>query len=155
MKALTLKIVFPLTVISFAVFTKWWYALPVDARDTLFWGFPFAYVGEGWHTSMSLQFFLLELFIDLFIYFLCWCTIVFCLNILAPKIKPHKVLTQLLWLLAIVTIAGYAIIIRSSDSVFHLRRPYDMEIMDSGCKFIWQSTKRPEYYQYHPDPNKL
>lgn len=34
MKSLIFKIVIPLTIVSFATFTKWWYASPVDAPDT-------------------------------------------------------------------------------------------------------------------------
>lgn len=61
MKQLTLKLIIPLTVISFAIFTKWWYALPADAPDTMFHGFPFPFVCEGWHSSMTLQFLLQNL----------------------------------------------------------------------------------------------
>ncbi len=65
-------ILIPVTIISFAVFTKWWFTVPVDAPDTMYWGFPFAFVGEGWHTSMSLQIFVMELIADLIFYFLFW-----------------------------------------------------------------------------------
>jgi hypothetical protein len=66
-RQLTLKLIIPITIISFAFFTKWWYALPVDAPDTMYWGFPFAYIGDGWGSSMTLQIFLIEFISDLLI----------------------------------------------------------------------------------------
>lgn len=70
MKKLILIISLPLTVITFAAFTKWWYVLPFDAKQTFYWGFPFAYVGESWQNSGALQFFILEALIDFMLYFL-------------------------------------------------------------------------------------
>ena len=46
----------------------WWFALPIDGPDKFYWGFPFAFLGEGFHTSMSYQFFILELIADFIIY---------------------------------------------------------------------------------------
>jgi hypothetical protein len=65
-KNLTWKLMLPLTLMSFATFTKWWYVLPVAARDTMMTGFPLPFVCEGWHTSMSLQIFMAEFLINLF-----------------------------------------------------------------------------------------
>ncbi len=153
MKQLIWRVVCPLTVITFFIFTKWWYALPVDARDTLFWGFPFPYAGEGWHTSMSLQFFLLEFFTDVLVYFLFWLITVFCLNKFVIQLKPPKTLTRLLWLLTVFMMMINAIILYSANCIFHIKRPYEIEIMDTGYKFIWQTTQRPDYYKYHPQRN--
>ncbi len=80
MKALTFKIVVPLTVISFTLFTKWWSALPIDAPETTFIGFPFAYTGRGWHTSLSHQVFVVELIADITIYFSFWLLLIFCFD---------------------------------------------------------------------------
>ena len=77
MKQLTLKLIIPLSVISFATLTKWWYALPVDAPGTYLTGFPFPFVCNGWHTSMSLQIFAIEFFVDFLTYFLIWFLVFF------------------------------------------------------------------------------
>lgn len=151
MKQLTWKIILPLTQISFVTFTKWWYALPVDAPDTLLWGFPFIFVGEAWHTSMSLQFFLLELFADVAIYFLFWFIVVFCVNQFLRKIKPHKILVLVLWILSAFVISVETIIVRNSDSIFYLKNPFEMELMDTGYVFIWQQMERPDYAKYHQE----
>jgi len=50
-----IKIAILLAIVSFPVFTIWWYAIPVDGVDTIYWGFPFPYIGEGWHTSGAMQ----------------------------------------------------------------------------------------------------
>jgi hypothetical protein len=81
--------VLPLTVISFGTITKWWYALPVDAPDTMFTGFPFAYACPGWHTSMSLQIFVTEFIIDFLTYFLLWFVLIFCIDHFVTKVKTY------------------------------------------------------------------
>jgi hypothetical protein len=154
MKQLTFKLILPLTVISFATITKWWYALPVDAPDTLYSGFPFPFVGDGWHTSMSLQIFVLELFANFFIYFLFWFLVVFCVNKYLTRIRTYKIVTIALWTISGLIILGASYIASFPEHIFHFKRPYDMEIMDTGYKFIWQHTERPDYYKYHPEDKK-
>lgn len=41
MKQLIIKVIIPLTIISFTTFTKWWYVLPIDGTDQLFYVFRF------------------------------------------------------------------------------------------------------------------
>ena len=90
-KQLTWRLTLPLTIISFGLFTKWWYVLPVDAPDTMMAGFPFAFVGDGWFTSMSVQIFLIELCADFIIYFLFWLVIVF----FAKRILTHFTISKI------------------------------------------------------------
>jgi hypothetical protein len=150
MKQLTFKLILPLTIISFATITQWWYALPVDAPDTFYSGFPFPYVGEGWHTSMSLQIFVLELCVDFFIYFLIWFVLLFLINKYLTKIKTYKIATIGLWTISGIMIFGASYIASFSENVFRFKRTYDMEIIESGFKFVWQDTERPDYYKYGP-----
>ena len=149
MKQLTIKLVFPLTVISFATITKWWYTLPVDAPDTLYSGFPFPFVGDGWHTSMSLQFFILEFLGDFAFYFFFWFIVVFCSNRFLTKIQTHKILTIGLWTISGLIIFCATYIASFSENEFLLKRDYEMEIMETGYKFGWQRTERPDYNKYH------
>lgn len=151
MKQLTWKLILPLTIISFGTITKWWYTLPVDAPDTLYSGFPFPFVGDGWHTSMSLQIFVIELIADILIYFLIWFAIVFCINKYLTKIKTYKIVTIGLWTISGIIIIGASYIASFPENIFHFKRPYDMEIMETGYKFLWQHTERPDYYKYHPE----
>ena len=154
MKKLTFKLVLPLSIISFAVITKWWYALPIDAPDTLLAGFPFPFVCEGWHTSMSLQIFVIELLIDFLTYFSFWLLLVFCVNRFLTMINALKIVTIVLWILAGLIISGATLIASDSNNIFYVKRPFDIDIMDTGYKFVWQKTERPDYYKYHPKQKK-
>ncbi len=154
MKQLTIKLIIPLTIISFAIITKWWYALPVDAPDTMFSGFPFPFVCQGWHTSLSLQIFMTELIIDLLTYFTFWFILVFCSNRFLTKINSHKIVTIVLWTLTGIVISFSGLSLINPDNLFFLKRPFAIEIMDTGYTFIWQDTIHPDYYKYHPKDKK-
>jgi len=142
MKPLTFKLIFPLTIISFATITKWWYTVPIDAPDTIYLGFPFPFVGEAWHTSMALQFFVLEFVVDLIVYFLICSIVIFCINRFLIKIKMHKIQTISLWIISGLIISWAVFIVSRPNNVFHHKRTYEMKIFDSGIKFIWQYIGR-------------
>lgn len=145
MKQITIKLILPFTFISFAMFYKWWFALPVDARGTYYYGFPFPFVGEGWHTSLSLQIFILEFFANFFTYFLILFSIVFLYHHYFTKLKLNKIISTVLWIIAALVICGAGLIASDSNNIFYLKRPYDMQILNSGYKFIWQPTVQPDY----------
>jgi hypothetical protein len=150
MKQLTLKIILPITIISFASITKWWYALVIDAPHTMFTGFPLPFVCKGWHTSMSLQIFLLEFALDFLTYFLFWFLAVYLWNGFLSTINPHKILTASLWVIAGIVLVGANFLASNSNNLFYLNRPFDMNILATGYKFVWQDTPEPAYEQYHP-----
>lgn len=130
--------------------TKWWYALPVDGPDKLYWGFPFAFVGEGFHTSGSLQFFALEWAADFLIYFIFWLAIFFFMRILKPPLVIKKAAVRFLWSIAIFILMGQCLLIWISNPVFHFKRPYEWQVMETGYNFIWQQTPRPDIRKYYP-----
>lgn len=151
MKQLTIKIVIPLTIISFLTFTKWWFTLPVDSPDTMFSGFPLPFVCDGWHTSMSLYFFITELIIDLMVYFTFWFGVIFCIDHFLTKIRPHKILVIILYFLALPHLAVATLIICLPENNFYFKRDFDMEIMETGYKFYLQSTEQPDYEKYRQE----
>ena len=154
MKQLTWKLVLPLTIIFFATITKWWYVSPVDAPETLYSGFPFPFMGDGWHTSMSLQFFVFEFFVDFTIYFiLCFITL-FYINRFLIAVKIHKMLMMGLWTISVFIISLIIFIASFPDNIFYFKRPYNMEIIETGYKFYWQHLERPNYYKYHPQSKR-
>jgi hypothetical protein len=154
MRQLTFKLIIPLTIISFATITKWWYALPVDAPDTLLTGFPFPFVCDGFHTSMSLLIFVTELIVDILIYFIIWFIAIYCINRFLTKIKTHKIVTIALWTITVFIISGAAYIANYRENIFYVKRPFDIDVMETGYKFVWQQTIRPDYYKYHPEDKK-
>jgi hypothetical protein len=150
MRQLTLKVIIPATIISFAVFTKWWYALPADAPDTMYWGFPFVYIGEGWGSSMTLQIFLFEFIADLLVYFLFWFSIIWLIDYLIVKINPYKALTIFLWSLSTIIIAFNTLIWSNKDNTFYTKREYKFDVLTTGYQFEWDNVQRPDYYKYRP-----
>jgi hypothetical protein len=144
MKQVTWRFAVPLSIISFVVVTKWWYALPLDARQTFYWGFPYAFVAEGWQTSGALQFFMLEGLADLSIYFAFWFlfTYIFLRKTVIKRI--HRLTSGLLWSIAFFVIIIAGIIIFNSYPSIKMKRDYDWKIINSGYKFIWQNTPPKE-----------
>lgn len=152
MKQLTWRLILPLTIISFGTLTKWWYVLPVDAPDTLMTGFPFAFVADGWFTSMSIQLFVIELCADFLIYFLFWFAIVLLIKRIWTQLAFSKILTRVFWTLAIMTISFWTFILTISEKHIKLKRDWDMQVLVTGHKFMWTNTDRPDFSKY--DPNK-
>ncbi len=142
MKQLTFKLILPLSIISFATLTKWWHALPVDAQGTFLTGFPFPFVCDGWHTSMSLQIFVTEFFVDFFTYFLICFLFVLSIHRFWRKINPTKWVTIVLWVIAGPIIIGASFIAANPDNLVYLKRPFDMEVKKTGYTFVWK--KRPQ-----------
>jgi hypothetical protein len=151
-KQLTWRLILPLTIISFGTLTKWWYVLPVDAPDTMMAGFPFAFVGDGWFTSMSIQLFVIELCADFIIYFLFWFVIVLLIKRVWTQLTISKILTRIFWTLAILTISFWTFILTISEKHITLKRDWDMQVLVTGYKFTWTNTSRPDFSKY--DPNK-
>lgn len=151
MKKLIWQLILPLTIISFAIFTKWWYALVVDGPDEILLGFPLPYVCSGWHTSLSLQIFILEFLVDFLTYFLFWFAMVLAFHRFIKKIYVHKWVT-IIWL----TVSGcilaiYVLLASNPDNIYTLKRDFEMEVMETGYKFLWQKEVRPDFYKYHPE----
>lgn len=144
------KLALPTTIVSMFLVTKWWYALPVDGPDKLHWGFPFAFMGEGFHTSMSFQFFILEFLADFSIYFMSWILVFYIFFRFYPKIKVPKILTKIIISIAIILSMAFAIIVSMSNPLYHSRRGYDWKILDTGYVFLWQETPRPDVYSFSP-----
>lgn len=144
MKQLILYRIIPLTIISFASLTKWWYTLPVDAPNTFYSGFPLAYVGDSWGSSMTLQFFAFEFIVDLLFYFCCWLVLVYCFNRFVIKLKVFKTITILLYSVAFLMMGGTAIIVFHGDNYLKLYRDYDMHVLKTGFKFTGEYIERPK-----------
>ena len=154
MRRLIFRLVLPLTIISFLIFTKWWYAVVVDGTDEILYGFPLVYTCRGFHTSLSMQFFLLELCIDVLTYFLICFLLVFLINRYVKKIYISKILSVVLLVISGLMLSFSIFIMSLPENIFHTKRPFEIETMTTGYKFIWTKQVRPDYYQYHPPKNK-
>jgi hypothetical protein len=114
--------------------------LPTDARQTYYWGFPFAFVGEGWQTSGAIQFFLLEGLADLLSYFVFWFVLIYIFWSISFIKRIPKLVSRMLWSITSFLLIGAVIIIYFSYPTFKLTKDYDWELINYGYKFIWQKT---------------
>ncbi len=138
----------PLTIISFTIVTKWWYVIPVDAPGTIMAGFPLIWVSDGWHTSMSLQIFLMEFTINFLIYFVFWYLLIASLNKYWRKIKAKKIITIPLFVISMLIIVLTIFIGSMPNHVYKTKRDFDIQVLDTGYKFFWQQRKRPNFSDY-------
>ena len=141
-RKLILTIVLPLTIILFGTVTKWRYVFVEDGPDDFLYGFPFTFRCSGWHTSMSLQIFVLELIIDFLVYFLlCW-SIIFLIDRFIKPLIPNNNLKVGLYGLATITLLVYGIVFSNPDNIFEWKRDFKYEEIRNGYKFVWQQDRR-------------
>lgn len=155
MKQLIIKLAAALSLISMFLLTKWWYAVPVDGPDKLYWGFPFAFMGEGFHTSMSYQLFLIEFIANFAVYFTFWIILYLSVNKWLPNIKLHSLIFKIIWSLALLLCIGFGGLISISNPVFHSKRPYNWKVIETGAVFIWQNTPRPDRAALETNSKKI
>jgi len=145
MKKLIFRLTLPLTLISFGIITKWSYGIAIDAKDVFFYGFPMIYKCEGFHTSMSTQYFLTEMAINLLTYFVFWLIITLVLNRIW-KINIPKRISKIFWIGFTVLFLGFAYLSNDLDDRYLIKRDFDVKIFGSGFTvFENHSTDRKKY----------
>ncbi|MDB5280264.1 MAG: hypothetical protein JWR61_5219 [Ferruginibacter sp.] len=133
LKQLIWRLILPLTIVLFGTIT----VLPVDAPDTMMVGFPLAYISDGWHTSMSLQIFIVEFLVDFVVYFFICFLSVFLVKHYLIKIKVSKLITALLWTFSTLIIAIAIWIASLPEQIIQTRRDWNMNVMETGYKLTW------------------
>lgn len=53
-----------------------------------------------------------------------------------------------LQLTAGVFACGLILIGMNSTNLYYLKRPFDIEVLDSGFKFFWEGNPRPDNFDY-------
>jgi len=139
MKQLTVKLVLPLTVIAFFVFTKWTCAQVDDAPNSLMQGFPLAYTCPGWGSSMTTQFFVSEFAIDFLIYFLSIFIILYLIDRFIMRIKPYKAVSITLFIIAGLVLCLQILFYNTLETTFYLHRWFSIKEIQSGYAFFWQN----------------
>mgnify|MGYP003564452864 CR=1 FL=1 len=147
MRKLIIRYAIPLTLISFSTFTKWWFVLPVDAPSSMMTGFPIPFLCNGWHTSMSYQIFILELFFDLLFYLTCWTILLFMINRF-KKIPINRYLTISLFVISGLSVAPPLFIASMPEHIFTIKRDFDIQVLDSGFRHRWMGYIRPDLEDY-------
>jgi hypothetical protein len=145
MKKLIFRLTLPLTLISFGIITKWSDGIAIDAKDVFFYGFPMIYKCEGFHTSLSTQYFLTEMTINLLTYFVFWLIVTLVLNRIW-KINIPKRIAKIFWIGFGVLFFGFVYLSNDLDDRYLIKREFDVKIFDSGITiFGIHSTDRAKY----------
>ncbi|WP_296317094.1 hypothetical protein [Winogradskyella sp. UBA3174] len=145
MKKIIFRLTLPLTLISFGIITKWSYGIAIDAKDVFFYGFPMIYKCEGFHTSLSTQYFLIEMTINLLTYFAFCLIITLTLNRIW-KINISKRISKIFWIVYAVLFLGFAYLSNDLDDRYSIKRDFEIKIFDSGITiFGIHSTDREKY----------
>ncbi len=99
---------------------------------------------------MSLQIFVVEFIVDLLVYFLFWFELIFLIDRYLFKLKVPNLLTIPLQALTGLIIISSMIVASMPEHIYKVKRDFDMEVMVTGYKFIWQHQERPDFAQYDP-----
>ncbi|MBU2927149.1 hypothetical protein [Winogradskyella psychrotolerans] len=142
MKKLIFQFTLPLTLISFGIITKWSYGIVIDDKEVFFYGFPMIYKCEGFHTSLSTQYFLTEMVINLCTYFLFWLVITLLLNRIW-KINIPKLFTKIFWISYTALFLGFIYMTNVLEDRYSYHRDFEIDIFHSGISiFETHSTDR-------------
>lgn len=129
------RLTLPLTLISFGVITEWSYGNIVDGTDEFFYGFPLIYKCDGFHTSLSTQFFLTEMVINLLTYFASWLIVTLIINRFW-NIDIPKLVSKMFWIGFGVLFLGFLYLSNDLDDRYKIKRDFDVKIFDSGISIF-------------------
>lgn len=146
MKKLIFRFTLPLTLISFVIITKWWFGIVIDGKDVFFYGLPLIYKCEGFHTSLSTQYFLTEMIINLLFYFVFWLIITLALNQFW-RINIPKLISRIFWIGFGIFFSGFVYLSFELDDQYLIKRDFDVKIFDSGFTFFENHSTNREKYQ--------
>ena len=140
------RLILPLTLISFGVITKWWFGIAIDAKDVFFEGFPLIYKCEGFHTSMSTQYFIFELMINLITYFLFWLVVIFLTTRIWKFNVPLKIV-KIFWIGYGVLFLGFVFLSIDLNDVYLKKRNFEVVIFDTGISVFGNTPSERDKYQ--------
>ncbi|WP_272149855.1 hypothetical protein [Tenacibaculum aiptasiae] len=125
--------------------TKWWFGIAIDAKNTFFYGFPLIYKCEGFHTSLSTQYFLIEIAINFLTYFAFWLILTLTINKFW-KINIPKLISKIFWIVFGVLFLGFVYLSNDLDDRYLIKRNFEVKIFDSGITFFEiHATNREKY----------
>lgn len=151
MKKLIFSVVFPLTFISYFLFDKWWYVLIIDAVDVNMHGFPLINCSPTLTTSMEFEYYVFETIINVSSFFTFWLLIVFSINRFIKPIFISNLIGKICSVLLGLYLIGFTYFSIEFNTRFYFKRDWDIEIMDSGFEWIWQSPPTLDLNKYRPE----
>jgi hypothetical protein len=147
MRHLIFRFTLPLTLISFTLITKWWYGIAIDAKDVFFYGFPLIHKCEGFHTSLSTQYFVFEMLVNLLTYFVISLAVTLIINRFWKIIIPGAG-AWAFWIGFGIFMSGVVYMSNELDDRFVLKRDFEVKVFDSGFTVLQiHSTDREKYHK--------
>ncbi len=146
MKKLIFRLTLPLTLISFGIITKWSYGIVVDGTDEFFYGFPLIYKCDGFQTSLSIQYFMTEMAINMLTYFTFWSIITWIVNRFW-KINIPRQISKIFWVVFAFLFLGFAYLSNDFDNRYKIKREFEIKIIDSGIAIFGIHPNDREKYQ--------
>ena len=145
MRKLIFRLTLPLTLISFGIITKWSYGIVIDGTDEFLYGFPLIYKCDGFHTSLSTQYFLTEMIVNLLTYFALWLILTLILNRIWTINIPKRI-SKIFWIGYSVLFLGFIYLSNDLDDQYSTKRDFEIKIFDSGISiFGIHDTDREKY----------
>ena len=127
MRQLIFRFTLPLTLLSFALITKWWYGIVIEAKDVFFYGFPLIHKCEGFHTSLSTQYFLFEMLLNLLTYFTISLVITLIINRFW-KIRVATLAAVVFWVGFGIFMSGVIYMSNEMDDRFLMKRDFQVKV---------------------------
>lgn len=144
-----LNLAFPLTIILFILFTKWWIVDVVDGTDGIMYGFPLIYKAPVFYSSITEQYFIMELTIDFLIYFIAIFGLIHFLNKYIVEIKFKKTSVWIIRSIAIILFSLEIFMSIALGNDFLIKRNFDIEVKQIGFKFYFSNKDRDEFNKLH------
>lgn len=144
-----IRIVLPLTMILFLIFTKWWIVDVVDGTDGIMYGFPFIYKAPAFYTSMAVEYFILPLLADFLIYFGLLFGIVYLINKFLVAVAIRKLVSVFLFIVAFLLVSLELVLSFMPDNKISFKRDYDIEVKQTGFDFPLNNSDQIEFDNYH------
>lgn len=62
----------------------------------------------------------------------------YCFNQFVMKLKSYKAVTAILWIISRFYYCCTTLITTNKDNLFYVKRPFKMDVMETGFQFGWQ-----------------
>jgi|LakMenE18May11ns_1017448.scaffolds.fasta_scaffold9785333_1 hypothetical protein len=148
-KKIFLSFIFPLTIIIFILFTKWWIVDVVDGTDGIMYGFPFIYKSPTFASSMAEEYFITELIIDFAVYLGLITVLIYAINRFVYKFKFGKIVSIFLIVSSSLLISLELFLALWPDNMISLKRDNEIKIKETGLKFYFDSSEHSNFDNYH------
>lgn len=147
MKKVVLTRIIPFSILSFSFIDKWRFNIIENGSGyDFFSGFPLVYNCPGWHTSLSLQIFILELILNVVFHITFW-SIIFLL--IRKRIKKiNKIISTIFIVISYIILALNILILLNPDNVFELTNPYETKTLKVGYSTIFYNTEKPDISEF-------